>query len=319
MTEHHIKESIGRGRFKPDGITRESLTHFQSSPFKRDLSFLLHSAHQDSRVILDGRQALWKRAQTHLIARGRHLQSQRVVGTNEIVLVAERVKGSLEIGDVLPLSFSEKLAAKRALKPFVFTHGLRMVRSAMTHRDPQAKQPHRKPCIDVNRIVAPRRAIVHEHRVGKPVAAEGFGQRVLNTFSVLVRQSLKTQTKARVIIQDGERMGRAAHGGQRSFEIHLPKTIGHLTLEALPVRLGGLTAGVDQAVAMKHSGNRTTRRHLGLTLIFQKTPDLARSPARVPFSKGEFSPCDSHPSLPKRGSNVISPLLIPTSATRTRK
>ena len=134
------------------------------------------------------------------------------------------------------LSFSEKLAAKRAVKPFVFTHGLRMVRSAMTHRDPQAKQPHREPCIDVNRIVAPRRAIVHEHRVGKLVAAEGFGQRVLNRSSVLVTQSLKTQTKARVSSKTVSAWAGPRTVGSGPLK-SLPKTIGHLTLEVLPVRI----------------------------------------------------------------------------------
>ena len=93
MTEHHVEDSISGRRFKPDGITREGLTYFQGFSFKRDLSFLLHFAHRYSRIILDGRQALWKRAQAHLVTRGRHFQPQSVVGPNEIVLMAEWVKG----------------------------------------------------------------------------------------------------------------------------------------------------------------------------------------------------------------------------------
>src|SRR5205823_10101720 len=84
------------------------------------------------------RQALWKRSQAYLVARGGHLKSQGVMRTNEIVLVAEGIKGGLEIEDVLPLPSHEKLSDKRAVKPLIFAHGLRVVRSAVTYRDPQA-------------------------------------------------------------------------------------------------------------------------------------------------------------------------------------
>src|SRR5918996_1677928 len=281
MTEEHIKDSVSGSDFKADGITREGIAHLQDFSFKVDLSFLLHFAHQDPRIILDGRQALWKRAQAYLVARGRHLKSQGVMRTNEIVLVSEGVKGSLEIENVLPLPSHEELSDKRAVKPFIFAHGLRVVRSAVTHRDPQAHQPHRQPGVRMGQIPAPGAAVVHNHRVGKPVETKGFGQRWLYRLSGLVRQSFKAQVKARVIVQDSQCLSRATYSGQWPFEIHLPKTIGHLTLETLPVGFGRFATSIDQPVTVKDSGDGARGRQSFFTLIVQKTADLARSPARI--------------------------------------
>ena len=144
MTKEHVKDSVCGSGFKADGITREGVAHFQDFSFKTDLSFLLHLAHHDSRIIIDGRQTLWKRAQAYLVARSWHIQSQSVMRANEIVLVSEQSKGCLEIGDALPLPSLEKLSVKRAVKAFIFAHGLRVVGSAVTHPNLQADQPHRK-------------------------------------------------------------------------------------------------------------------------------------------------------------------------------
>src|SRR5438445_9573072 len=201
--------------------------------------------------------------------------------TNEIVLVAEGIKGGLEIEDVLPLPSHEKLSDKRAVKPFIFAHGLRVVRSAVTYRDPQAHQPYRESCVRMSQISAPRTAVVHNHRVGKPIEAKCFGQRWLDRLSCLVKQSFKAQVKARVIVQDGQCLSRATHRGQWPFEIHLPKTIGHLTLETVPVGLGRLTASIDQPMTVKDSGDGARGRQSLFTLILQKTTDLARSPAWI--------------------------------------
>src|SRR5439155_1750223 len=143
-----------------------------------------------------------KRSQAYLVTRGGHLKSQGVMRTNEIVLVAEGIKGGLEIEDVLPLPSHEKLSDKRAVKPFIFAHGLRVVRSAVTYRDPQAHQPYRESCVRMSQISAPRTAVVHNHRVGKPIEAKCFGQRWLDRLSCLVRQSFKAQVKARVIVEN---------------------------------------------------------------------------------------------------------------------
>src|SRR5437773_3147151 len=98
---------------------------------------------------------------------------------------------------------------------------------------------------------------------------------------LLVRQSFKAQVKARVIVQDGQCLSRATHRGQWPFEIHLPKTIGHLTLETVPVGLGRLTASIDQPMTVKDSGDGARGRQSLFTLILQKTTDLARSPAWI--------------------------------------
>ena len=103
----------------------------------------------------------------------------------------------------------------------------------------------------MGQIPTPWAAVVHDHRVGKPVETKGFGQSWLYRLSCLVRQSFKAQVKARVIIQDAQCLSRATESGQWPFEIHLPKTIGHLMLETLPVGLGRFTASIDQPMTVK--------------------------------------------------------------------
>src|SRR5918996_1288925 len=285
MTEEHIKDSVSGSGFKADGITREGIAHLQDFSFKVDLSVLLHFAHQDSRIILNGRQALWKRAQTHLVTRGRDFQTQGLMRTNKIVLVSEALKGTVKVIAIAPLPCIKKLSVQCAVKAFIFAHGLRMIRSAVAHPDVQTDQPHGQDCVGIGGLAAPRGAIVHDHGVGKPIEAKGLSQRLLNRLAFLVGQSFQTQVKARVIVQDGQCMSRATQRGQRSFKIHLPKTIGHLTFEALPVGLG--LTGLDQSVTMKERCNRTTRGQR-FPLSLKQTANLACPPARVALAQTQY-------------------------------
>src|SRR5262249_27653777 len=196
-----------------------------------------------------------------------------------------------------PLPCTKQLPIKRAVKAFIFAHGLRMIRPAVVHPDVQTDQPHRQDGVGIGRLAAPRRAIVHDHGVGKPIEAKSFAQRLLNRLAFLVGQSFQTQVKARVIVQNAERMGRTTKRDQRSFEIHLPKTIGHLPFEALPVGLG-LSTGLDQCVAMKEGRNRTTGRHR-FPLSLKQTANLARSPARVALTEAQHGLFGGFSQLPR--------------------
>src|SRR5437773_10957024 len=98
---------------------------------------------------------------------------------------------------------------------------------------------------------------------------------------LLVRQSFKAQVKARVIVQDGQCLSRATHRGQWPFEIHLPKTIGHLTLETVPVGLSRLTASIDQPVTVKRSGDGARGRQRLFTCILRETRSLPRFPSWI--------------------------------------
>src|SRR5262245_28600155 len=296
-TKQHVKQSIGGSGSKPDRIAMESLTDFPCFSPKRDFSFVLNFAHRYSRIILDGRQALWKRAQTHLVTRGRDFQTQGLVRTNKIVLLAKALKGAVKITEIFPLPCTKQLPVKRAVKAFIFAHGLRMIGSAVAHPNVQTDQPHRQDGVGIGRLAAPRRAIVHDHGVGKPIESKSFAQRLLNRLAFPVGQSFQTQVKARVIVQNAERMGRTTKRDQRSFEIHLPKTIGHLPFEALPVGLG-LSTGLDQCMAMKEGRNRTTGRHR-FPLSLKQTANLARSPARVALTQAQHGLFGGFSQLPR--------------------
>src|SRR6185295_6319938 len=142
MTKHNVKDPIAIGTLEPHGIAAESFTHKQGLALKVNLSFLLDLAHLDSPIVLDRWQAFGKTTQTDSIARSRDIESQSIVRTNEIVLMAESLKTMLKIGDVLPLPSTEQLSVKRAVKPFILAHGLRVIRPAVTDRNLQPDQPH---------------------------------------------------------------------------------------------------------------------------------------------------------------------------------
>ena len=123
-TKQHIKDPVDRGGLKPDGMAMESLTDLHGFSPKRDFSFLLDFAHRHSRIILDGRQGFWKRAQTDLVTRGWHFEVQGLVWTNKIVLLAKALKGPVKITEIFPLPSLKKLSVKRAVKAFIFAQGL---------------------------------------------------------------------------------------------------------------------------------------------------------------------------------------------------
>src|SRR5262245_16815567 len=108
-TKQHVKDSIGGRGSKPDRIAMESLTDLQCFSPKRDFSFVLDFAHRHSRIIFNGRQALWKRAQTYLVTRGRDFQTQGLMRTNKIVLLTIALKGSVKITQIFPLPCTKQL------------------------------------------------------------------------------------------------------------------------------------------------------------------------------------------------------------------
>src|SRR4030095_15019761 len=131
----------------------------------------------------------------------------------------------------------------------------------------------------------PGTSVIHDHGIGKPVKTKGVAKGLLDRLSFLIGQGSQAQIKARVIVKDRERVGSSGHSCNRTFEIHLPKTIGHFMLKALPVRFGCWIVGIDQTATMKNRRNGTTGRHLRWVLIFHQTTNLARSPARMALTQ----------------------------------
>src|SRR4030095_9796359 len=146
-TKQHVKDSIARSGFDPDRISMESLTDFQCFTPKRDFSFVLNFAHRHSRIVFNGRQGFWKRAQTHLVTRGRDFQTEGLMRTNKIVLLAIALKSPVKIVKIPPLPCIKKLSVQCAVKAFIFAHGLRMIGSTVAHPDIKTDQTHGPECV----------------------------------------------------------------------------------------------------------------------------------------------------------------------------
>src|ERR671922_773746 len=187
--------------------------------------------------------------------------------------------------EVLPLIAVEKIPFKSSVEALVFADRLGMIGTAMAGPDAQTDQPHSQRRVGMRGITAPRAAIVHQQRVRQAIAAKGVGQGLFDSSALLIGQSLKAKIKARVIVKHGQRMGLSGHRGQPSFEIHLPKTIGHRMLKALPVGPRACRLRVNQPMTMKDRGDGTAGRHRLGSPVFKQAADLSGSPGGMALSQ----------------------------------
>src|SRR5262249_23246633 len=134
-TKQHVKDSVGRSGFEPDRIAMESLTDFPCFSPKRDFSFVLDFSYRYSWTILDGRQAFWKRAQTHRVARGWNVQVKDLVRQIKFVFLAKAINAPLKLTHIFPLPCRNRLRCNAALKAFTFPHGCGLISPPGAHPD----------------------------------------------------------------------------------------------------------------------------------------------------------------------------------------
>lgn len=126
---------------------------------------------------------------------------------------------------------------KRAMKALGLALGLRVVRARVTDPDAQAHQPDGQLRLAAE-LIAPRLAVVHRHPIRQAVLAKGLRERLLNGGTTLPGQGTQCDAKARVIIDDIERVATPAKAKPHvAFEVHLPQTTGVRVLEARAHRL----------------------------------------------------------------------------------
>ncbi len=129
--------------------------------------------------------------------------------------------------------------------------------------------------------VAPRRAVVHQHRLGQPVAPEDGAQPVLHGGGALVGAGGEAERVARMVVEHGQRMTAPGRGREVALEVHLPQLVRTVALEPAPRRVAGRRARLQLVVAAQDLGDGTGARHRRVIEILEPTSDLAAAPRLV--------------------------------------
>ncbi len=129
--------------------------------------------------------------------------------------------------------------------------------------------------------VAPRRAVVHQHRLGQPVAPEDGAQPVLHGGGALVGAGGEAERVARMVVEHGQWMAAPGRGREMALEVHLPQLVRTVALEPAPRRVAGRRGRVQLVVAAQDLGDGTGARHRSMTEVVEPAPDLAPAPRLI--------------------------------------
>src|SRR5712691_883768 len=230
----HFVGAIRSSRAERHEITTERFTDAELAAAESDVAIGLDFPQLVYRVVFDRWQRLGERARTRLITARRHRHFQSFMRPHVIVAVAPFIKPGLHPGKVSEDSLGQHLDFQGAMKAFVFALRLRMIRATMRNSDAQPQQPHREWRVLMCQVVAPRRAVVHQHPLGQAVTAKSGRQLLLHRVPPLIPASLQAERITRVIVQHGQRMTAFLIAQTKvSLKIHLPELVRSLLLESL--------------------------------------------------------------------------------------
>ena len=111
-----------------------------------------------------------------------------------------------EIGEAAP---GQDLGRQCAVEALVLALGLGMVGAAVGDADAEPHQPHGEHGVGLAAGVAPRRAVVHQHRLGQPVAPEDGAQPLAHRLRALVGAGGERERVARVVVEHRQGNGSA--------------------------------------------------------------------------------------------------------------
>ena len=182
------------------------------------------------------------------------------------------------------------------MKPLVFALGLRMIGPAVADRDAELEQPHRQPGVAVQRIRPPRRAVVHQHPLGQPIAPEDRRQLGLHRIAALVAAGPQPDSIARVVIDHRQRVTAPRPRRKMPLVIHLPQLVRRRPLKPFKGFAAGARRTRDAAMAVQDRGNRAGARHRLVLHILQPATDLAPAPGWMLVANRQHQPLPFPPS-----------------------
>src|SRR5216684_3872244 len=234
-----------------------------------------------------------------------------------IVRHTPRIKPRLALDEVPDHTPLQNFCIQRAMKPFVLTLRLRVIRSPVRDPHSQTQQPHRQ-CRPgtLARAAAPRRSVIHQHPPRQTVMTERTSQPLLHRRMLLVRAGLQHHRIPRMVVQHRQRMAPTPTPQlEVSFEIHLPQFVRLTSLEAYDVpcslRLRQLLPTTEDL------RDRACRRNSLDPRVLQPTTQLATTPRRVSLSKRNHQLLDSSACLRRRGLGTTRLIHKPSDSFST--
>jgi hypothetical protein len=283
-----IPNSILRCRSQGNRKSAESFGYFEKASSKGQFSFSLDFADLVTLPVLDRWQDLRERPRTDLVAAGWCSIVKGLMRPFKIVDVTPSIESLLAMGDITEDCTLQYFGFQGAVKPFVFTLGLRMAGPAMANRDSQTHQPDGKKRMRMLHISSPRRAVVHDHTFRQPVTTEDLDKFFLSSSNQFVRAAFKSKSKSGMVIKHCQRVAAALYQWEMTFKIHLLELVRRFMFEELPGPVFGGLCLVDKTMSMKNSGDGAWRRYHNTSLSQKPCPDLASAPGRVLQSEIDY-------------------------------
>jgi hypothetical protein len=149
----------------------------------------------------------------------------------------------------------------------------------MQDADAKPHQPDAEAGMRIAARITPGRAAIHQHGERQAITAEGSFELAAHRLALLVAAGRKHQIVARVVVERSERMATPAMHGKVTLEVHLPKLVRTVPLEALP--WPGMLARSrfrQSVVTAQDLGDGARRGHVGFTAIRERPLDLPPTP-----------------------------------------
>src|SRR5580692_2132855 len=267
-------------------LTTKGLRDFPEPSLEADIGLRGGDGTDDlAFVVFHHWKAIGHRALAGSITACRHIEVQCLMRPVEIVDGSPLVERPLDISKVPVALEGEDLGLQAAVEPFVLAPALWMIGPAVDRPDAKLEKPHRKLGPGVFKSEAPGATIVDEHRIRQSVTVERRLEMSAYRRASFVVTSCQAQGKARVVVQRRQRVtGQAVLQRTVPLEVHLPKLIGHILLEAcvgLSRRARRLRHPIVTAQNLVHGRYRRN----GLPVALETMRELARSPGWVSIAQ----------------------------------
>jgi hypothetical protein len=208
------------------------------------------------------------------------------MGTFQIVYLTPFIESLLTVDKVSESTSLKHFGFKGAMEPLIFALGLRVVRPSVRNSDAQTHKPNSERGIRTF-SGTPLRAVIHDHSEREAIAAEYEFKTVLYHFSLLTIACFNSQSKARMVIKNGQRITLDLGCRKVALEVHLPEHIGGIVFKSLPGLVLRSQAWVDKAVPTQDSTDGAGSRNIVKIMVFQPFVDFTSAPGRMLPADGE--------------------------------
>jgi len=173
------------------------------------------------------------------------------------------------------------------VEALILAAALRVVGPAVQEIDAELDEPHTEPGEALSRAVAPRRAVVDEHRIRQAILAKGPVKGATHRGLLFIGTGGKADGIARVVVHHRQRMASLPIGERHpAFEVHLPQKIWSFLLEP-PEWTRRAERRDHPAMAAQDLMHGRTRWRAALP--FETTHNLACSPGRVSIAHRKYA------------------------------